>query len=235
MHFPTKNIGGNFLCGKLGGGANFSRHSFLNDSLSLTKFCNLNVVCPDLSHLDHHICARPQGVLEICAIVQLKTVPTLPPLPHPLPPRSLSNDISVVTISLCSSPLPRPPHSPHLPPPWRPKRVNIWYSFSTRPQPPPSHPSPWVHSSPWSYRRQGSWVLIWFHSCYCLLLLLPTFIWVDLMRRWTDNLMTRWGDLSAIPPQEFRRSTGAFASSAMKSARSCSEYICHSANKCLQG
>ena len=109
MHFPTKNIGGNFLCGKLGGGGaevglsggqTFSRYSFLNDSLSLTKYCNLNVVCPDLSHLDHHVCARPQGVLEICAIIQLKNVPTLPPLPHPLPPRSLSNDMSCDNLSL---------------------------------------------------------------------------------------------------------------------------------------
>ena len=81
------------------GGATFSRH-FLNDSLSLTKYCNLNVVCPDLSHLDHHVCARPQGVLEICAIIQLKNVPTLPPLPHPLPPRSLSNDMSCDNLSL---------------------------------------------------------------------------------------------------------------------------------------
>ena len=69
-------------------------------TLSLTKYCNLNVVCPDLSHLDHHICARPQGVLEICAIVQLKTVPTLPPLPHPLPPRSPSTDMSCDNLSL---------------------------------------------------------------------------------------------------------------------------------------
>ena len=69
-------------------------------TLSLTKYCNLNVVCPDLSHLDHHICARPQGVLEICAIVQLETVPTLPPLPHPLPPRSLSTDMSCNNLSL---------------------------------------------------------------------------------------------------------------------------------------
>ena len=69
-------------------------------TLSLTKYCNLNVVCPDLSHLDHHVCARPQGVLEICAIVQLKTVPTLPPLPHPLPPRSPSTDMSCDNLSL---------------------------------------------------------------------------------------------------------------------------------------
>ena len=72
----------------------------MNDSLSLTKFCNLNVVCPDLSHLDHHICARPQGVLEICAIIQLQNVPTLPPLPHPLPPRSPSTDMSCDNLSL---------------------------------------------------------------------------------------------------------------------------------------
>ena len=69
-------------------------------TLSLTKYCNLNVVCPDLSHLDHHVCARPQGVLEICAIVQLKTVPTLPHLPHPLPPRSPSTDMSCDNLSL---------------------------------------------------------------------------------------------------------------------------------------
>ena len=234
MHFPTKNIGGNFLCGKLGGGRTFPVIVFWTTPWVWQNFAIWMLfvqTCPTwitMFVLDPRESWRsaPSSNSRMSPRCHLCRTPSLPA------PRRLT---CLVTIFLCSSPLPHPPHSPHLPPPWRSKRVNIWYSFSTRPQPPPSHPSPWVHSSPWSYRRQGSWVLIWFHSCYCLLLLLLTFIWVDLMRRWTDNLMTRWRDLSAIPPQEFRRSTGAFASSAMKSARSCSEYICHSANKCLQG
>ena len=182
-------------------------------------------------HLNHHICARPQGVspdlrhrpTRDCPHSATSAAP--PPSPLPVEWHVLWQSLSAYHLFLVLLTLPIFLHLDA-------QNESI---FSPWPKPPPSHPSPLVHSSPWSYRRQGSWVLIWFHSCYCLLLLLPTFIWVDLMRRWTDNLMTRWGDLSAIPPQEFRRSTGAFASSAMKSARSCSEYICHSANKCLQG
>ena len=172
-----------------GGGANFSRHSFLNDSLSLTKFCNLNVVCPDLSHLDHHICARPQGVLEICAIVQLKTVPTLPPLPHPLPPRSPSTDMSCDNLSLLitsSSSSSLSPSSSTLTP-------KTSQSFL----PDPNHLLltllPWcipvldhIAAKGLGSQSDSTPATAFRSSCP------PSYEYnTDLMRRWTDNLMTR--------------------------------------------
>ena len=90
-------------------------------TLSLTKYCNLNVVCPPESP---YLCQTPGSLSRSAPSSNSRLSPLChlcrtPSLPAPCRLTCL------VTISLCSSPLPRPPHSPHLLPPWRPKRVNF--------------------------------------------------------------------------------------------------------------
>ena len=146
------------------------------------------VVCPDLSHLvqDHHNCAGLQGVSEICAIVQLETVPTLP---HPLPPRSLPTDMFCDNLSLLitsSSSSSLSPSSSTLTP-------KMSQSFL----PDPNHLLltllPWcipvldhIAAKGLGSQSDSTPATAFRSSCP------PSYEYnTDLMRRWTDNLMTR--------------------------------------------
>ena len=152
-------------------------------TLSLTKYCNLNVVCPPESP---YLCQTPGSLSRSAPSSNSRLSPTLL---HPLPPHSLSTDMSCNNLSLLitsSSSSSLSPFSSTLAP-------KTSQSFL----PDPNHLLltllPWcipvldhIAAKGLGSQSDSTPATAFRSSCP------PSYEYnTDLMRRWTDNLMTR--------------------------------------------